>query len=98
MSAYKRGNTWWYEFEFNGSRIRESANTTSKTIARQAELQRRRELELGINGLKKRELPPLFPVAAKHWLDSKTALTPLGKAYYNQYVGKLTRHFGNRLV
>jgi integrase len=31
-------------------------------------------------------------------LDSKTALTPLGKAYYNQYVGKLTRHFGNRLV
>jgi integrase len=46
----------------------------------------------------KRERPPLFPVAAKGWLESKTALTPLGLAYYKQYVGKLSRHFGNRLV
>ena len=36
MSVYKRGDTWWYEFTFNGARIRESAHTTSKTIARQA--------------------------------------------------------------
>ena len=31
---YKRGNVWWYEFIFNGSRIRESSQTDSKTIAR----------------------------------------------------------------
>ncbi len=98
MSVYRRGKTYWYDFWFDGAHIRESAKTTSKTIARQAELHRRRELELGINGLARRERPPLFPIAAKQWLDSKTALTPLGKAYYNQYVGKLTRHFGNRLV
>jgi Phage integrase, N-terminal SAM-like domain len=35
-------------FNFNGARIRESAYTTSKTIAKQAEQHRRRELELGI--------------------------------------------------
>ena len=46
----------------------------------------------------KRERPPLFPLAAKTWLESKTALTALGLAYYRQYVGKLSRHFGNRLV
>lgn len=98
MSVYKRGGTYWYEFVFNGARIRESAKTTSKTIAREAERARRRELELGINGLTKRERPPLFPAAAKQWFDSKTALSPLGKAYYSQYVTKLTRHFGNRIV
>ena len=41
---------------------------------------------------------PLFGAAAKAWLESKTALTPLGRAYYAQYIGKLTRQFGNRLV
>jgi hypothetical protein len=98
MSVYKRGGVYWHEFVFNGARIRESASTSSKTIAIKAEAQRKRTLELGINGLTKRERPPLFPIAAKHWLSSKTALTPLGRAYYSQYVGKLTRHFGNRLV
>ncbi len=95
---YKRGKVWWYEFMFNGARIRESAHTDSKTIAREAERARRRALEQAINGIVKRERPPLFPMAAKAWLESKTALTPLGLAYYKQYVGKLSRHFGNRLV
>ena len=98
MSVYRRGNVYWYEFMFNGSRVRESACTNSKTIARQAELQRRRALEQSINGIVKRERPPLFPLAAKAWLESKNTLTPLGLAYYKQYVGKLSRHFGNRLV
>ena len=78
MSVFKRGEVYWYEFSFNGARIRESAKTSSKTIAREAKRQRRRELELGINGLTKRERPPLFPAAAKEWFESKTALTPLG--------------------
>jgi integrase len=37
-------------------------------------------------------------VAAKEWFDSKTALTPLGQAYYRQYLTKLNRHFANRLL
>jgi hypothetical protein len=98
MSTFKRGGIYWYEFSFNGARVRESARTSSKAIAKAAELKRRRDLALSINGLTKREPPPLFPLAAKQWLDSKTALTPLGRAYYDQYVGKLKRHFGNRLV
>jgi hypothetical protein len=64
MSAFRRGKVWWFEFSFQGQRIRESAKTSNKIIAREAERARRRELELGINGLKKRERPPLFPVAA----------------------------------
>ena len=97
MGVYKRGDVWWYELEFQGQRIRESAHTTSKTIAKQAELQRRRELELGINGLTKPERP-LFVVAAKDWLSAKSGLSPLGARYYRQYVAKLSRHFSNRLI
>jgi integrase len=98
MSVYKRGDVWWYEFEFQGQRIRDSTKTSSKTIAREAERQRRRELELGINRIAKRERMPLFSLAAKEWFESKTALTPLGRAYYRQYIGKLNREFGGRLI
>jgi hypothetical protein len=47
----KQSNIYWYDFRFLGKRVRESAKTTSKTLARQAEKNRRRELEEGINGL-----------------------------------------------
>ena len=56
MAVYKRGNVYWYEFLFAGKSVRESAKTTSKTIAKDAEKNRRRELERGFNGLEdKRE-------------------------------------------
>jgi len=32
---YKRGNVWWFKFRFQGQVIRESANTNSKTLARE---------------------------------------------------------------
>src|SRR5579872_4697500 len=47
----KFATVWWYDFIFAGKRIRESAKTTSKTLARMAEQKRRRELEEGFNGL-----------------------------------------------
>jgi len=51
MALYKRGNTWWYEFTYAGKRIRQSAKTTRKTIAVEAEKRRRLELERGRTGL-----------------------------------------------
>src|SRR5947209_584701 len=51
MALFKRGDTWWYEFLFARRRVRESAKTTSKTVAKQAEQNRRRELERGFNGV-----------------------------------------------
>jgi hypothetical protein len=80
MSVYKRGETYWFKFLFQGQSIRESAKTNSKTVAREAELARRRELKLGYNRIVKCERVPLFAVAAKEWLASKSALTPLGRA------------------
>ncbi len=97
MGVYKRGGVYWYEFSFQSQRIRESAHASSKTVAREAERARRRELEIGINGLTKPERP-LFVVAAKGWLSAKSGLSSLGLRYYRQYIAKLCRHFSNRLI
>ena len=44
-------NIWWYEFSLAGKRIRESAQTPLKTIAKEAEQDRRRELEKTLAGM-----------------------------------------------
>jgi integrase len=49
MAVFKRGEVWWYKFYFAGRLIRESTKCTSKTIAKSAEQQRRRDLEAGFN-------------------------------------------------
>ena len=51
MSVYKRGESYHYEFLFAGQRIRESARTTSETVAKEAENNRKRELERTLAGL-----------------------------------------------
>jgi integrase len=51
MSLRKRGNIWWYEFWFAGKRIQESAKTTRRTVAAEAERGRRLELEKTLAGM-----------------------------------------------
>ena len=47
----RRTKIWYYKFIFAGRLIKESAKTTSKTVAKEAEKRRRRELEEGFNGV-----------------------------------------------
>jgi integrase len=51
MSVYQRGSVWWYSFTFAGRHYQESSKSQNKSIARDAQKARRRELELGYNGL-----------------------------------------------
>jgi hypothetical protein len=71
VGVYKRGETYWFKFLFQGQLIRESAKTNSKTVAREAERARRRDLELAVNRIGKRERTPLFKMAAKEWIEAK---------------------------
>jgi hypothetical protein len=68
--VYQRGKqkTWWYRFRFGGRIIHESAKSQSKTIAREAEKQRRRKLEESWNHITRRTLPSTFDKASQHWL------------------------------
>jgi integrase len=99
MSIFRRGNRYWFEFTVNGQRIRESAGTTSKTVAKMVEAQRRRQVELAANGLAvRRERPPLFKLAVRQWLDSRAGLAHHTLENYRLYAGRLVEHFGERLV
>jgi integrase len=98
MSVYKRGRVYWYKFLFQGQVIRDSAKTNSKTVAKEAERARRRELELGINRIGKRERTPLFRVAAKEWIEAKIGKSKSTLRNYRQYVESLTAEFKDRLV
>lgn len=74
---YKRGKqgTYWYRFRFCSRIIHESAHTKSKTLAREAEQARRRQLELSVNGITgRRALPPTFDHASEEWLEGRKHL------------------------
>src|SRR5229473_186681 len=68
---YRRGGVFWYKFRFLGRVFRESTKTKSKELARRAENKRRRDLEEGYHGLKKRQAPETFKAASDAWLELK---------------------------
>jgi integrase len=99
MGVYLRGSTWWYKFQFADRVIRESAKTTSKTVARQAEWQRRRELEQGYNNIGDRRGERIQPLAAiaKAYLDDYKLKHRSG-TFAMYAVGHVVRHLGSLLV
>ena len=70
MALFKRGEIWWYKFYFAGREIRESTKSTSKTIAKDAEKERHRELERGFNNItqaRENRIRPLREIAAEYF-------------------------------
>lgn len=70
---YKGSKVWTMDFHFHGQRIRESTGTHSKTLALKIEDKRRRALEEGTAGIRKRVRPLLLSIAADEWLEMKKA-------------------------
>jgi len=98
VSLYKRGDVWWYKFRFAGQMIRESSKSESRTIAKEAERSRRRQLEESWNQIKRRKLPPLFSVAASEWLKTRTGIAPGTARSYQLAINHLTAFFGKQLL
>ena len=99
MSLYKRGDVWWYKFRFATRPIRESAKTASKTVAKDAEKRRRRELEEGYNDLgdnRDERVQPLSRVAAAYLENYK--LKHRAGAFAEYAVGHVTRHLGRKML
>jgi integrase len=95
----KDSKIWWYDFIFEGQRVRESAKTRSKTVARDAEHSRRRELEESYNGIKRRDRAKLFSVAADEWLILKSlTLAASSQRIERDNLKHLRPHFEKRLV
>src|SRR5271155_5746065 len=98
MALYKRGEVWWYEFVFRGQRIRESSNSSAKTLAIRIERERRRQLELGVAGLKEGPQPLLFSVAMKRWLELNTPRWSKSNLRIGRRAGHLLPVFGKLLL
>jgi len=99
MSLYKRGKVWWYHFRFAGQEIQESTKSNSKTIARDSERARRRELEQGFNRIEKQRTAQLFSAAAENWLAAKKAHLALRSVVIERANLKhLNPFFGKMLV
>lgn len=96
---YKGSKVWTMDFLFQGQRIRESTGTRSKTLAGKVEDKRRRELEEGASGIRKREQPRILSVAADEWLDLKKAtLAPRSVAIEKANLAHLRPELGKKLV
>jgi len=102
MSVYRRGDTWWYEFLFAGTRIRESAKSASKSLAKEAEKKRRRELEQGFNGLATEDRSHrvlTFAQASESFLaEYSLRHRPNSVIYMTYCVKHLSRHLGDMML
>ena len=102
MAVYrptKNSKVWWYDFVFERQRVRESAKTRSKTLAKDAERVRRRELEESYNGIKRRDRAKLFSVAADEWLVLKSlTLAASSRRIERDNLKHLRPQFEKRLV
>jgi len=97
---YKRGKhgTYWMRFRFAGRFVHESTRTTSKTVAREAERQRRRELEEKWNRIEKRSLPPTLTEASKRWLGKRAGLATNTRETYESALKHVREILGTMLV
>lgn len=87
------------DFFFRGQRIHESTGTRSKTLAKEIERKRRRALEEGAAGVKTRQRPLLFSVAAKEWLELRQGtLTASTIGIAGQRLKHLLPAFGGMLL
>lgn len=96
---FRRGQVWWYKFRFGGRLFQESTKSTSKEVARRAELKRRRDLDEGFHGLRKREAPQTFNTASGRWLeDKKPTLAPKSYLIEKTNLGHLLPELGQALL
>ena len=99
LFRYKGSKVWTMDFQFNGQRVRESTGTSSKTLATDIERKRRRELEEGAAGIKKRKPPQLLSVATGAWLTSKEGkVSPRSIAIEKSNLKHILPELGKKLV
>lgn len=65
MSVYKRGNTYWYDFVFNGERQQGSCKTRNRRTAETIEAKKKTDLALGYHGLQAPKPGPTLKVYAE---------------------------------
>jgi site-specific recombinase XerD len=102
MAVYKRGKTYWYEFIFNGRRVRASAKTGNKRVAEQIEAAKKTQLakrEVGLD-VEKIVAPTLRDAIAQFlaWSKTEHAAKTSTTSRYETSSKPLIQFFGNRPI
>src|SRR5882672_2126383 len=98
LFRYPNSQNWWYEFRFAGQRIRETTKTRSRTLAREAEHARRRQLEESYNRIR-RPKAWLLSEAAQEWLElKKLTLAPKSLRIERDNLRHAIPHFAEKLL
>jgi integrase len=101
VSLYRQTGSkiWWFDFHYQGQRIRESTGMSSKTRAREVENKRKKGLRDGAAGIRKPDAPKLFDTAAADWMEAKKSKWSPGMSVI---AGGAMKHlspvFGKKLV
>ncbi len=100
MSLFQRGDIWWYEFWFAGRRIRESSKSESKTVAKSAEKNRRRELEEGFNNFadQRQERIRTFTEMADEYFVAYKLRLPQSARFAEYAIDHLKRLLGSKML
>jgi hypothetical protein len=96
---FRRNNVWWYDFSFAKQRVRESTHSRSKTVAREAEQQRRRDLERGIHNItevQQNRIRALADIAEQYLADYRLRFR--GVTFAEYAIGHVVRLLGDKLV
>jgi integrase len=90
---------WWYRFRFAGRRIQESSKSTSKTVAKEAEKMRRRELEQAYNGIEDNRQERIRTIAeiAEAYLAAYKVRNPDSATFAEYALRHLTRLLGKKM-
>lgn len=102
MAVYKRGGVWWYSFIYAGKRVQESAKTSRKTVAVEAERGRRLELERAYSGLpteaRERRISSVSEVLDAYAENYGLNHRQRSMDWVNDCVAHLKRHLGSLLL
>lgn len=108
MTLFKRGGKWWYEFVFQGRRIRESTHfdcvgekkgrEINKPLAATAEKAHRERLANFANGVVAKPKVVSFSDAGDQWLRESAHWSDSTREIYSLKMGHLKDGFGKLLL
>ena len=95
MAVFKRGNVWWYKFNFRGEQIRESTKQKNKRVAEQIEAAHKTGLAKGEVGIRDRKPVPTLAAFAPRFIEAietQCADKPATVSFYGAKLKQLLQY------
>src|SRR5215469_1733247 len=95
MAVYKRGNVWWYKFDWNGELIRASTKQTNKLSAEQIAAARKTQFAKGGVGIEEKKPVPTLQEFAPRFLSqisTDCGKRPATVSFYERKLHALLRY------